>query len=136
MYHYARISPDRDVISFFTTSYEINPAEVRSYENGQMAIVRVVADDRPALKQGETLVGPIDDLTHDTLYRRWRVIPTTAEQEYAQKKREASLPPLMRAVVHSLLDRVRVLEGKPPLTAEQMDNWLLGLAQSLDRESK
>ncbi len=136
MYHYARISPDREVISFFTTSYEIIPTEIRSYEDGQLAIVRVVTDERPSVGSGEKLIGPIDELTRDTLRRRWRVEPMTEADLYAQNKKEARLPPLVRAVVHSLLDRVRVLEGKPPLTAEQLDNWLLGLAQSLERESK
>lgn len=136
MHQYARISPDREVVDHFTTAYEIDPATIRSYECGQMAVVRVVTDERPKLERGQSLVGPIEELTRDTLRRRWRVIPTTAEQEYAQKKKEASLPPMTRVVVHSLLDRVRVLEGKPPLTAEQFDNWLLGLAQSLESESK
>lgn len=136
MHHYARISPDREVQDFFTTSYEIRPETIRSYEDGQKAVVRVVTDARPALKPGETLMGPIDELTHDTLRRRWRVVPTTVEEQYAQNKKAAQLSPLVRVVVHSLLDRVRVLEGKPPLTAEQFDNWMLGLAQSLESESK
>lgn len=128
---YAKISQDGALIELVQMKDE--PEGVRVYENGLPALVPFIQESAPVCPPTHKLVGPIDQLAGSgivtKMIRRWDVEQLSAEEIAAREGAAAMLDPLLIGIVRELLDRVRALEGKAPMTNEQYKAWLVERAK-------
>ena len=123
---YAKVDSDRGLLELVTLHDE--PASVRKHSNGLPALVPFVQLPVPACPAGHKIVGPIDELVGDgalaKMVRRWEAVAISPEEFAREASQAASQDPILSEVARELLDRIRILEGKPRLTEDQFRAWM------------